>query len=198
MGNKLVIFALVALQGCVHYYPSTISTTSLHGKYEKPVRVISGESHAFYILGMGPIGNDSLEAAIEDAQGDAPGDSMVNVFVDRKVLTFPFTYFPLITRITTNIRGTLIKYVEGNEQEVLDKNPMVVKTIQGDKAYMFFVDRDPGDFVRLLLLNDSKYEGYFQGMTQSGKLLCSENKRSTDKTKTFDFGEIRLIQILKR
>ncbi len=108
--KRIIIGCVLFLPACVYHYPTAVSTTSLNGKYEKPLIVTNGESHAFYLFGIGPIGDDSLQAAIEDAQGDAPADTMINVFIDRKATYFPFRYFPIITRISTSVYGTLIKY----------------------------------------------------------------------------------------
>ena len=109
MRSTLALLASLSLSGCIHYLPAAVSSTGL-GEHERPIRVTTGHSSAFYFFGLGPFGNDSLAAAIEDAQGDAPGDTMANVFVDRRIITVPSDYLPLIVRIDTMITGTLIKY----------------------------------------------------------------------------------------
>jgi hypothetical protein len=95
--------------------PAAVSSTGL-GPNEKPVRVVSGEASAYYVLGfIGPLGDDSLQAAVEDARSQAKSDTMVNVFVDRQIMNFPFDYFALVSRIQTRVYGTLIQYTDKAE-----------------------------------------------------------------------------------
>lgn len=92
--------ALAFIAGCTYYQPAMVSSSSINGDYERPVLVTYGEAHAFYLFGLvGPFGNDSLQAAIEDAMGDAPADTMTNVFVDRYITFFPLPGFSLVTRV---------------------------------------------------------------------------------------------------
>ena len=105
--------ALALTSGCVYYKPFCVSSTSMGPENETPVRVTTGESTAFYIFGLGPIGNNSLEAAVEDALGDAPADSMVNVFADQSLMVFPHPAIPIIKRFQTTVFGTLVKYKKG-------------------------------------------------------------------------------------
>ena len=62
--------------GCVYYRPAVVSTNSIGTKNEVPVKVVKGYSSASYILGLGPIGNESLEAAIYDATKNEKGSSL--------------------------------------------------------------------------------------------------------------------------
>lgn len=97
--------------GCVHYMPAAVSSAPL-GPKEHPVAMSTGESTAYYFLGLGPTGNDSLKAAVEDGLSQRKSDTMINVFIDRKILNFPFDFFPIFTKITTTVYGTLVRYDE--------------------------------------------------------------------------------------
>jgi len=113
MKNVLLsVLSVLFLTGCVHYMPAAVSSTSIGSKYETPVRTVTGSSSAYYIFGIGPTGDDSLNAAIEDAKSNAPSDSIANVFVDRKLICFPVCGFSIFTRIETMIYGTLVKYTD--------------------------------------------------------------------------------------
>lgn len=105
-----LLLILLSAGGCVRYMPAGISSTSIGTKNEVPVKVTSGESSAVYVFFLGPFGNDSLEAAIENAKGKAQADSIANVFVDRKLTCYPFYPLCLITFIDTRVYGTLVKY----------------------------------------------------------------------------------------
>jgi len=109
---KLIILVglLVPMIGCTYYLPPSVSSTSL-GPKEKPVMIKSGRSSSYYVLFFGPFGDNSLEAAINDAVGKN-GDTMINVFVDRKMIFFPFPYFSLFTVNDTMVHGTIIKYTD--------------------------------------------------------------------------------------
>lgn len=103
---------MLSFSGCVHYMPAAVSSTSIGSKYEVPVRTVTGTSSAYYVLGLGPTGDDSLNAAIEDAKSQAPSDSIANVFVDRKLTCVPVCGFSLFKRIDTMVYGTLVKYMK--------------------------------------------------------------------------------------
>ena len=119
-----MVFVGCLTAGCVHYLPAAVSTNPIGSKYEKPVKVVTGVSRAYYIGGIGPIGNDSLEAALDDALGYARADTMANVFVDRRLICFPLCNLPLIFRVDTIITGTLVDYVEMERTEPIAKEPV--------------------------------------------------------------------------
>lgn len=107
----LSIFGIPLLfAGCIHYYPAAVSTNPVGTNYEKPVDVVSGQSSAFYIGIFGPFGNDSLQAAVEDALSFRRASSLSNVFVDRRLVCFPLCGFSIISRIDTMVYGTLVSY----------------------------------------------------------------------------------------
>ena len=108
--KRFTMLGLLALTtGCVHYMPVAVSSAPL-GPKEHPVAVVSGEASAYYFMGFGPMGDDSLEAAVADAKGQKDSDTIMNVFVDRRLFCFPLCGFSLITQGTTRIYGTLVKY----------------------------------------------------------------------------------------
>lgn len=111
---KLMACAMAAMvlsiSGCTYYMPTAVSSTSIGNHGEIPVKVVSGRSEASYFLAFGPFGDDSLQAALEDARRQGDGDTLANVFVDRKLFCIPTCGFSLYTSIETRITGTLIKY----------------------------------------------------------------------------------------
>ncbi|HAF95886.1 MAG: hypothetical protein A2021_06600 [Elusimicrobia bacterium GWF2_52_66] len=111
--------------------PAAVSSTSIGSKYETPVRTVTGTSSAYYIFGLGPTGDDSLNAAIEDAKSQAPSDSIANVFVDRKLICIPVCGFSIFTRIDTMVYGTLVKYANEDGTPLENSSPL---SIPGDKS----------------------------------------------------------------
>ena len=78
---------------------------------ERPISVSSGTSKATYFLGfIGPFGDDSLKAAVEDATGGDSSESMINVFVDRRITAYPFLFLPIIRIDSTSVLGTVVQY----------------------------------------------------------------------------------------
>ena len=57
-------------------------------------------------------GDDTYAAAIEDAKARVGVDvgTLYNVFVDRRIVCFPFCSFAIVTNVTTSIYGTLVTY----------------------------------------------------------------------------------------
>ena len=108
----LVSVLAAALSSCIVNKSGFASSASLgDALLEKPVGTGSGASSATYILGfIGPFGDDSLEAAVKDATGNDSTESMVNVFVDRKITVYPFFFLPIVRVDSTNIYGTVVQY----------------------------------------------------------------------------------------
>lgn len=108
---------LLSASGCTYYMPVAVSSTSIGNQGEIPVKVVSGRSEASYFLFLGPFGDDSLQAALEDARSQGDGDTLANVFVDRKLFCFPLCGFSLYTSIETRITGTLVKYQDERSRQ---------------------------------------------------------------------------------
>jgi len=128
MKPTLVIFALAALAGCVRQTTPIVSTTSI-GAYEWPVGLASGTSAATYILGFGPIGDDTVGAAIVRAIGK-DGDALINTAIDRRTTYIPAPFLPLVTRVETRVFGTVIVYIDDDGNEILgpDESKAVERT----------------------------------------------------------------------
>jgi hypothetical protein len=135
------------------------------GPKEHPVAIVSGQSSAYYFLGMGPTGDDSIQAAVEDAKQQKNSDTIMNVFVDRKLFCFPVCGFSLVTQVTTRIYGTLVKYDDpwtkenvlpsihvGDAQQLSDSSPELTA---------FFKTVKKGDAVILFLKNGKTVQGAF-------------------------------------
>lgn len=114
--NALVLM-LLSFSGCTYYMPAAVSSTSIGNQGEIPVKVVSGRSEASYFLFFGPFGDDSLLAALEDARSKGDGDTLANVFVDRKLFCFPFCGVSIYTSIETRITGTLVKYQDERSRQ---------------------------------------------------------------------------------
>lgn len=130
---------LVAMAGCVNVHQGAVSTTSI-GPNEIPVRVVTGRSSGIYVLGMGPLADGTLKAAVDDARKKAPSDSIVNVFADTKRTCFPFFPFCLIMGIETTVHGTLIRYRQPLNQgvgtpEVVDAVRQTLTATDASSAY---------------------------------------------------------------
>lgn len=108
---------VVALGGCVRQTAPIISTTSI-GSYEWPVGLASGTSTATYIFGFGPIGDDTVGAAIVRAIGK-DGDALINTAVDRRTTYIPAPFLPIVTRVETRVFGTVIVYIDEDGNEIL-------------------------------------------------------------------------------
>lgn len=112
--------------------PAAVSSTSIGNQGEIPVKVVSGRSEASYVLFFGPFGDDSLLAALEDARSKGDGDTLANVFVDRKLFCFPVCGFSLYTSIETRITGTLVKYQdERSRLHQTSTGPGPIKSVDG-------------------------------------------------------------------
>ncbi len=145
----LSIFVFTALLGCIYHRPFQVSTTSL-GPKEIPVKTSAGSASAFYFLFLGPFGDDSLEAAIKNAVSNEKSgnvDTMVNVFVDRKILEFPFVF----KKMTTTVWGTLIRYEDEMfkkqktvtpepRQKLTRSDPLWANITKGDKVLLHLLD----------------------------------------------------------
>jgi len=98
----------------MYYLPTAVSTNPVGTNYEKPVDVVSGKSSAYYLFGglFGPIGDDSLKAAVENALSYRRGSSLTNVFVDRKLICFPPCQWglTLFMEVNTIVLGTVVTY----------------------------------------------------------------------------------------
>lgn len=121
------LLAMLYASGCTHYMPAAVSSTSIGGQGEVPVKVVTGRSKASYFLAFGPFGDDSLLAALEDARGKGDGDTLANVFVDRKLFCVPHCGFSLYTSVETEVTGTLVKYQDDRSSKF--KNPAIQPSI---------------------------------------------------------------------
>lgn len=124
-----LLLPILGSAACTLHQPMTVSTSPIGLGREVPVKVVTGSSTAERVFIFGPSGDDSLEAAIEDARSQAPSDTMMNVFIDREIFCVPLCAFPLFyTRTTTTVFGTLVRYENTPEFESAigtDADPIV-------------------------------------------------------------------------
>lgn len=168
--------AIFSLSSCTHYYPAAISSASL-GQREKPVMVTTGTSQAVYVFGFGPIGgNDTLEAAVENAKKDTPADTMINTYMDRKVVSFPAEFFPLLRVITTTVYGTLVKYDQplqakpATKEEAWDDEPVKKQRAPANPAVTKALEQlKPGDEVVIITNKGKEVMGKFHAFADEQK-----------------------------
>ncbi|HAF96651.1 MAG: hypothetical protein A2X34_08570 [Elusimicrobia bacterium GWC2_51_8] len=113
MKKLLVFLPILFLTGCAYYQPIGISSTSIGSQYERPSGMAEGVSRRwlfFPCYNACPVGEDSLKGAIADALDGQVGDTLANVYAERRIIAFPHIYFPLIVRSDIIVTGTLVKY----------------------------------------------------------------------------------------
>lgn len=104
IGETAVLISVFLLSGCTIQKSMIVAPANI-GPKETQTQIVEGESSSFYFLFLGPFGDSSLNAAVQDATDKSNSHSLLNVFVDR-------SYFSVLvfSRITTHIRGTAIRY----------------------------------------------------------------------------------------
>ncbi|MBI4668770.1 MAG: hypothetical protein HY747_06230 [Elusimicrobia bacterium] len=108
IGMLLAAGALFA--GCTTYFPHSVSMGGVVMTDVEVVGRVEGTSRAHYIFGYGPIGDDSLKAAVADALSQKGGDTLVNVTVDRAVTKFPPMIGGMYMAVDTRVSGTAIRF----------------------------------------------------------------------------------------
>ena len=112
--RSLLLSALGLLTGCTVFVPPPPHMAATPIPNAEVVGTVDGESRAYYILGMGPFGDNSLKAAIKDALSKRGGDAITNVAIDQS-----FTYFgagpslPMYNvgfSVKTKVYGTAMRY----------------------------------------------------------------------------------------
>ena len=92
MRKIIAVLPILFLSGCAYYQPAAVSSASIGSQYERPVGMAEGKATRWYFFpcwGLCPVGEDSLKAALNDALTATPGDTLANVFVDRKITFYP-------------------------------------------------------------------------------------------------------------
>lgn len=115
MKNSMCLAVIVGffLSGCAYYQPIGVSSTSVGSQYERPSGIAEGVARRWYFFpcyAACPIGEDSLKTAIDDALDGNVGDTLANVYAERRTIAFPHIYLPLIVRSDIIVTGTLVKY----------------------------------------------------------------------------------------
>ncbi|MBK6881232.1 MAG: hypothetical protein IPH01_10740 [Elusimicrobia bacterium] len=164
MKNKLSLVLMgFSLFGCAYHYPAGISTTSLSGVREAPVAIKSGESNTYYVLFFGPFGENSLQTAIQEAKKGTSADTIANVFVDRKLTFYPHVIFPIVTKVSTRVHGTLIRYEDANggrPKSMVDEQAFIERA-RIEKVEMDILDLPKNQYVRLVLTDRTEFNGWY-------------------------------------
>lgn len=112
IGVMLATVSVIA--GCTVFVPPPPHMASSSIPNSEIVGTVDGESRAYYVMGFGPFGDNSLKAAIKDALSKRGGDALTNVAVDQSV-----TYFgagPALAQynfgfsVKTKVYGTAVRY----------------------------------------------------------------------------------------
>ena len=105
-----IVAAAVTFAGCTTYFPHSASMGGVVMTNIEVLGRVEGQSRAHYILGYGPMGDDSLKAAVADALSQKGGDTLVNITIDRSTTMFPPYLGSIYTAVTTTISGTAVRF----------------------------------------------------------------------------------------
>ncbi len=106
---------MAAFGGCTTYIPHSASMGGVVMTNVEVLGRVEGRSRAQYIMGYGPLGDDSLKAAVADALSQKGGDSLINITVDRSITKFPPMVGGLYMAVDTHISGTAIRFTGGKK-----------------------------------------------------------------------------------
>jgi len=167
----IILMPMLLLSGCAYYQPIGISSTSIGSQYERPSGMAEGVSRRwlfFPCYNACPIGEDSLKAAIDDALDGNVGDTLANVYAERRVVAFPHIIFPLIMRSDIIVTGTLVKY---NTKEFPQDNV----TVYSDNPEVMWAN--------ILSLNGESQTKFIQSISpdRRGKLIDYALSREREK-----------------
>ncbi|SRR5258708_3162852 len=102
--------AFLALSGCTATLSPVVSSASVGGKNEVPLGIAKGQSEANYFLGIRAGGDDSVDAAIENALKGSLAHTLSNIVIDRDVFCFPACPFAIYRDVVTHVRGVSVRY----------------------------------------------------------------------------------------
>jgi hypothetical protein len=126
------ILLSVLFSGCAYNQPMGLSSASIGSQYERPSGMAEGRAKRwqfFPCYSLCPVGDDSLIAAVNNALDGKVGDTLANVYVERKTIAFPHKFFPLLERTEVVVMGTLVKY---NTKEFTPDKDFVYSGNAGD------------------------------------------------------------------
>lgn len=102
------------MTGCTVFVPPPPQMASSSIPNSEAVGTVDGESRAYYVLGMGPFGDNSLKAAIKDSLSKRGGDALTNVAVDQVITYFglgpSLPMYNLGFSVKTKVFGTAVRY----------------------------------------------------------------------------------------
>lgn len=109
-----VMVAMSLLAGCTVFMPPPPHMASSEVPTSEIIGTVDGQSRAYYILGMGPFGDNSLKAAIKDALSKRGGDTLTNVAVDQNIKFFglgpSLPFLNIGFSVNTKVYGTAVRY----------------------------------------------------------------------------------------
>ena len=107
--RRLALAALPLLSSCAYTTKSTsLASTPIGHKGVAPKGFVTGYSKAFFVLWWGPFGDDSEEAAANDARGKAVEQDLADAVVERQVLCVPTCLLPIVRRTRTVVNAAVV------------------------------------------------------------------------------------------
>ncbi len=120
-----------------------------------------------------PVGEDSLMAAVKDALDGKVGDTLANIYVERKTVAFPFVFLPLVTRTEVVVMGTLVKY---NTKEFSPDKDHVYSGIPGEM------------WAQLLPLSKAERARYSKGLSDRNRSMLVDYALYKEKERLIETG----------
>lgn len=113
--GDLGLLGSLALAGCMAELPAPHVTPPLGSTTDVPIAVVTGRSRAFEIVRKRTWGDDSVEAALEDARQNAgpDADAIQATAAERHVICFPLCAFPLLRSVRTTVTATGLRFARG-------------------------------------------------------------------------------------
>lgn len=135
--TTVILSSLCLLSGCTYNTEREMSSGTL-GPGQEAIRQVSGTAEKDYFLfGIIQVGDDSLQAAMNDAINSIPlAQGLIGAATDRSCTATPL--WPLFHSCQTTISGMAIKYLNTANQvtsysENTNKNKDTVISIDSDK-----------------------------------------------------------------
>jgi hypothetical protein len=166
----------LVFSGCAYYQPMGMSSTSIGSQYERPSGMAEGRAsswHFFPCYALCRAGDDSLTAAVNNALDGKVGDTLANVYVERKTIAFPHIYFPLVVRTEVVVMGTLVKYN--------------TKEFPPDKDFVY--SGSPVEmWAQLLSFSKAERARYSKGMSDRNRSMLVEFALDKEKERLIETG----------
>ena len=190
---RILLAAAGLLGACVRYQSPVVSRDGFEPG-ERPVRLGAGRASATYIFGLGPIGDDSVGAAVARAVGK-DGVTLANMQIDRRTVTIPGPFLPIVTRVETRVSGTVTAYAADTPEKAAPAAPAPTAApepaqTEADPFLNFFRGLRRGAAVELKLADGRTLKGNF-GALKDGAIALGGGFLGSQTVALGDVIEIR-------